>query len=160
MGRVNTAVPMDEAVTTMRPLRFVVLLHRPGPGCDRTTSEHLDWMFEVDGQLRTWSTPILDLVNAGGSLESACQLLPDHRLVYLEYEGHVSQSRGEVRQVLLGHYRLICDLPDRFEAALEWIGDKGPMLASVAIYRSLSSADETPREDSLASWWLRFSAGR
>jgi hypothetical protein len=117
-------------------------------------------MFEADGQLRTWSTPPLDFMNAIESLESDCQQLPDHRLAFLDYEGPISQSRGDVQRVLLGHYRLIRDLPDCFEAALEWSVDARPRIASLTIHRNFSSADEFRREDNRASWRLRWSAGR
>lgn len=74
--------------------RFVVLEH------DSPRGRHWDLMLELEGRLRTWAlaappdTPGLIPANA----------LPDHRLVYLEYEGPISGDRGEVHRWDAGAY--------------------------------------------------------
>lgn len=156
-------------------LRFVVLLHQPGPQSERTDRPHFDWMFESDGALRTWATPPIDLRNgpdsietesvaaesvAAESVEIGCQLLPDHRLVYLDYEGPISRGRGTVTRQAAGGYRLIEDHPDCFRVVLEWQWDGKQRMAEVKIYRNFFREEEGWLEDRRESWRLRFSAGR
>ncbi len=78
--------------------RFVVLTH------DHPTW-HWDFMLESHGVLRTWRldhdpslvTPIL------------ATPLPDHRLIYLEYEGPVSGQRGQVQRWDEGQYEILSE---------------------------------------------------
>jgi DNA polymerase Ligase (LigD) len=61
---------------------------------------HWDFMLEHGDTLRTWAIdrPIV----AGVDLPA--RALPDHRRIYLEYEGEVSGDRGNVRRVAAGAY--------------------------------------------------------
>lgn len=75
--------------------RTVVLLHTLPDG-----SSHFDWMIEVPGRpglitFRCDKAP-------SRAPEFAAELLPDHRAVYLEYEGPVSGNRGKVERVAAG----------------------------------------------------------
>jgi hypothetical protein len=73
--------------------RFVILEH------DHPTL-HWDLMLETGTALRTWR---LDAPPSPGSSVGA-EPLPDHRLVYLEYEGAISGDRGNVRRWDAGEY--------------------------------------------------------
>ncbi len=77
-------------------VRFVILEHR-------WNGIHWDVLIEYpdqpDGPLATWA---VDGVIRPG-LEQPARRLPDHRRVYLEYEGPVSGGRGEVRRVAQGN---------------------------------------------------------
>jgi len=73
--------------------RFVVLLHETPSGYARPT--HFDLMLESGEVLLTWS---LAEIPTSGTVVAAEQL-PDHRLMYLDYEGPVSNDRGNVRRV-------------------------------------------------------------
>lgn len=78
--------------------RFVVLKHTMPADSDR--SDHFDMMFECDGVLLTWE--ILEPVS--DNYDGVCTRLFDHRIDYLEYEGEVSNRRGEVIRVHSGAY--------------------------------------------------------
>lgn len=59
---------------------------------------HRDLMLEADGLLRTWRLPAtLDL-----ALGFVGERIGDHRLLYLDYEGPVSDSRGSVVRIDAG----------------------------------------------------------
>ena len=57
-------------------------------------------MFECAGVLLTWEVlePVSD------DYDGVCTRLFDHRIEYLEYEGEVSNHRGEVSRVHSGEY--------------------------------------------------------
>ncbi len=80
--------------------RFVILTH---------DHPHLHWdlMWEVPPKekLRTWR---LHQPPAEGTLITATAL-PDHRQMYLEYEGPVSGDRGEVWRWDFGEVKLLSD---------------------------------------------------
>lgn len=76
--------------------RFVLLTH------DHPTW-HWDFMLEHEGHLRTWR---LDSDPQSPGLIRITQL-PDHRLIYLDYEGPVSQQRGTVQRWDRGEYQVI-----------------------------------------------------
>ena len=75
--------------------RFVVLEHR-------WNGVHWDFMLEQGNILRTWAidAPIVE----GESLPA--RALADHRLAYLDDEGPISGSRGEVKRVARGIYEI------------------------------------------------------
>lgn len=73
--------------------RFVLLEHR-------WAGIHWDLMLESGTALRTWA--IDDPIVAGAELRA--RALPDHRVVYLEYEGPISGNRGSVRRLDTGTY--------------------------------------------------------
>ena len=74
-------------------MRYVVL-HHTGHG-----EPHYDLMVERDteGPLATWRLPAWPPSDG-----MAAEAIADHRRVYLEYEGPVSNGRGEVRRVASG----------------------------------------------------------
>lgn len=73
-----------------KSLRFAVL-HHTG-----VAEPHYDLLIEIspDAPLRTWRCGTWPLVNA-----AILNALPDHRHVYLEYEGAVPGGRGEVARI-------------------------------------------------------------
>lgn len=76
-----------------RDCRYVVL-HHTGYG-----EAHYDFMIAIDddGPLLTWRCPRWPIEK-----EDEFIPLPDHRRVYLSYEGEVSNGRGEVKRVASG----------------------------------------------------------
>jgi len=92
--------------------RFVVLLHQTPPGYPRGT--HFDLMLERGNVLWTWA---LDRLPEAGS-ELLAERLPDHRPVYLDFEGAMGGERGRVSRVEAGEFdveaesesRLVIDL--------------------------------------------------
>jgi hypothetical protein len=76
--------------------RFVLLEH------DWPT-HHFDLMLEAGDVLRTWRLQDRPKPNQTVNAER----IGDHRLVYLEYEGPVSGSRGSVVRVDAGEYDVV-----------------------------------------------------
>ena len=70
--------------------RFVVLHHQMPVGADRAS--HWDIMLEEKGSLLTWAVSEEPL----SSPVQYAKQLPDHRIEYLNYEGEVSNNRGDV----------------------------------------------------------------
>lgn len=148
---------MGTAPADQRRPRFVVLRHDVGPQLNRTTASHYDWMFEVGGVLRTWATQ--PIMRFDEPLEFDCELLSDHRLEYLDYEGDVAGDRGSVSRLIRGAYRLIEIADDRFTAELSWRKEQGGGEGMVRFYRSFL-ADGLRRDDNCDFWRCRFSPGR
>jgi hypothetical protein len=73
--------------------RFVLLEHR-------WDGLHWDFMLEHGEILRTWAidAPLV------ADVDLPARSLPDHRRIYLEYEGEISGNRGTVRRVDEGSF--------------------------------------------------------
>lgn len=80
---------------TKPPLRYAVLHH------EGVAEPHFDLMLEsaVGGPLATWRLPEWPVTRP-----TQIEKLPDHRALYLEYEGPLSGDRGQVRRVEAGTY--------------------------------------------------------
>jgi hypothetical protein len=92
--------------------RFVILEH------DHPTL-HWDLMLEVGEMLRTWR---LARAPEGAQVIPA-KALGDHRRLYLEYEGPVSDNRGSVRRWEAGTYVMEEESADRLAVTL--VGARG-----------------------------------
>jgi hypothetical protein len=77
--------------------QFVILRHTLPAGSPRPS--HFDLMLERDGQLLTGA--IAELPYAGSQ---SAEELPPHRIDYLQYEGPVSNNRGDVQRVVFGSF--------------------------------------------------------
>ncbi len=77
--------------------RFAILEHRT------KQDVHWDFLLEWNDVLRTWA---LERLPAPG-LPIVAKKLPDHRKLYLDYEGPISSNRGSVRQWDCGTYHLL-----------------------------------------------------
>jgi hypothetical protein len=73
--------------------RFVLLEHL-------WNGVHWDFMLENGEALRSWAIEVP--VVAGADLPA--RALADHRRIYLDYEGAVSNNRGTVRRIDQGSY--------------------------------------------------------
>lgn len=92
--------------------RFTVLLHEPAAGTPNPA--HWDILLEPAAgapALLTWSIPP-QRWEVEESFRARGIRLPDHRRVYLDYEGEVAGHRGHVRRLDTG----TCDIlgPGRF----------------------------------------------
>jgi DNA polymerase Ligase (LigD) len=76
--------------------RFVLLEHR-------WNGVHYDLMLERGDVLRTWA---IDAPVVPGA-DLPARRLPDHRPLYLDYEGEISRNRGSVRRLDAGTYAVI-----------------------------------------------------
>ena len=82
---------------------------------------HWDLMLEEGDVLKTWrlpQPPEIDPASDETSLDLIAEALPDHRLVYLEYEGPVSGDRGEVSRWDRGTFTLLERSEDQLVALL------------------------------------------
>ncbi len=110
---------------------------------------HWDLMLERGDALRTWA---LDALPAEG-VEQPARALPDHRLMYLDYEGEIAGGRGSVRRIDGGEY-----------LAREWGVDlirvelRGAQLVGVLDLRRLAGIPGDT-ETSLP-WTLRMAWGK
>jgi DNA polymerase Ligase (LigD) len=82
--------------------RFVILCHALPSG-----ERHWDFMLEFGRALRTWA---LSEEPAPGR-DIAAKTLPDHRLEYLDYEGPISEGRGDVARWDSGDFDIEIDQP-------------------------------------------------
>jgi len=88
----------------MQTLRFTILEHIHPAGI------HWDLLLQQPGTdaLATWSVPISP--EDFGEISGRATRIPDHRGIYLDYEGEISGGRGEVRRWDTGTYILLaCD---------------------------------------------------
>jgi hypothetical protein len=76
--------------------RYVILRHETAQGL------HFDFMLEMGGALKTWSLSQAP----GAGVDMKAELLADHRLSYLEYEGPISGGRGSVARWDRGMYEV------------------------------------------------------
>lgn len=121
--------------------RFAVLEHH-------WRGIHWDLLLENGPALRTWS---VDAPIEPGR-EQPARARPDHRMIYLEYEGPISGDRGHVRRVAEGVYT-----PSVWEAeriVVELIGTPlhGPLELS---YRNSAAARGSAVRPAVG-WWLRL----
>jgi DNA polymerase ligase (LigD)-like protein len=94
--------------------RFAVLAHdHPSP--------HWDLFLEAGPVLRSWR--LLAPLAAGAEIPA--EPTPDHRLLYLDYEGPVSAGRGTVSRVDGGTFDWQLDLPDHVAVRLTGTGLSG-----------------------------------
>ncbi|MCC6511178.1 MAG: hypothetical protein IT423_18905 [Pirellulaceae bacterium] len=83
--------------------RFALLHHAMEAAAGRF--DHWDLMLEHSGTLLTLE---LDRIPSGEGMFQT-RRLADHRLAYLDYEGHVSGNRGQVYRLDRGRYRELQD---------------------------------------------------
>ncbi len=79
--------------------RFVILEHRTAHGV------HWDFMLEWGEVLRTWSLA----QRPSPGCRVAATALPDHRMLFLDYEGPISRDRGTVTRWDRGTFMLLSE---------------------------------------------------
>jgi hypothetical protein len=88
-------------------LRYVVLHHTGIP------PEHFDLLLEPPGQpLLTWR---IESPSASWSPATPATRQPDHRPLYMTYEGEVSNNRGRVKRVATGTAKVLAALTHDFK---------------------------------------------
>jgi hypothetical protein len=88
--------------------RYVILQH-VGP-----RGTHFDFMLEQGDVLKTWEL----FQEPVPGCEILARPLPDHRVAYLDYEGPLSENRGQVTQWDRGTYELISESPSGWKVYL------------------------------------------
>jgi hypothetical protein len=116
--------------------RFAVLEHR-------RDGVHWDFLLERGEVLRSWAleAPIV------AGREVPARALPDHRRLYLEYEGEISGGRGTVRRLDGGDYEVRSWAADRVRVLLRG----AQLVGEVELRRSQAGEAETP-----LAWVFRF----
>ena len=76
---------------------------------------HWDLLLESGDVLRAWRL----LREPAPEQQMLAQGLPDHRMLYLHYEGLVSGGRGLVEQWDSGEYAMLDETPDRIEVRIQ-----------------------------------------
>lgn len=86
----------------MSRLRYAILAH------EGIRDPHVDLLFETaaGSMLAAWRAPRWPL-STGDPLTP----LPDHRPLYLDYEGPLSGQRGAVRRLAAGSHIVVSDQP-------------------------------------------------
>ncbi|WP_158265315.1 DNA polymerase ligase N-terminal domain-containing protein [Blastopirellula marina] len=92
--------------------RFVLLHHRTPPHAAKP--DHYDLMLEDGDVLKTFT--LWQLPDLSGPVTALADF--DHRLAYLDYEGPVSNDRGEVAQADAGTFAWIIREKGRIEVEL------------------------------------------
>ncbi|MEM8946636.1 MAG: hypothetical protein AAGD11_15795 [Planctomycetota bacterium] len=109
--------------------RFVLLRHECPPSFGKPS--HWDFMLEWGNRLRTWELRELPqgwaraLGVDGDASTVAARALPDHRAIYLDYEGPLTGDRGSVRRSDAGTYEILVESGSTLKIALEgrhWCG--------------------------------------
>jgi DNA polymerase Ligase (LigD) len=75
---------------------------------------HWDFLLQAGGVLRGWRL----LAEPARDTAIAAEVLPDHRPLYLDYEGPVSRDRGRVIRWDAGTFAWECDSPDEIVVTL------------------------------------------
>ena len=113
--------------------RFAILEHS-------WNGVHWDFLLETepDRPLKTWAidAPI------SFDVDLPARSLPDHRPLYLEYEGPISHDRGSVRRLDRGEYEWISWTEDRVEVRI-----KGTQLEGLIVLRRIRGS---------SSWLFRL----
>ena len=110
--------------------RFVLLRHEcPSEG---EKPSHWDFMLESGDVLRTWQ--LLELPTPWSQASNVSSViahpLADHRLAYLDYEGPLTDGRGNVTQCDAGTYRLLEEQAESLTFQLSGTLLQGPVRLS------------------------------
>jgi hypothetical protein len=114
--------------------RFALLIH------DSPRGLHYDFLLEAGDMLKTWALPRLP----EPGVEIACEALPDHRPLYLDYEGPISGGRGTVSRWDRGEF--ITHVWSELEINAELAGER------------LTGRIELRRLDDTGRWWFLWDA--
>lgn len=121
--------------------RFAILEHR-------WNGVHWDFLLEAGDSLRTWA---IDAPIRPG-VDLPARALPDHRSIYLDYEGPVGGNRGEVLRWDWGTYTVRAWEPDRVLIDVEGVRSSGP----VALLRPDGAGAGGGADSAGGGWIARF----
>lgn len=125
-------------------MRFALLFHRVPPADPR--SDHYDLLLEIPGTLLSWELSVKPFQQDGTTIG---RQLPNHRLLYLDYQGPLTGNRGQVEQVFVGE--------------LQWqtqpAADTSPLQAVVTVHETdwlLQLSTESQAGNSWLVEWRRL----
>ncbi|MDB4331607.1 hypothetical protein OAA27_00910 [bacterium] len=134
--------------------RFVILKHEPGDHLRRTEEIHFDWMFEIAGSLRTFSTDCLDLNSTGLTKSLSCESLMDHRLDYLNLRGDIGRDLGCVVEVASGTFEILQNQAEQLQVIMEGSANHHHFRANANF---LKATKESERDQFNTAWQLDLS---
>jgi hypothetical protein len=111
-------------------MRTVLLRHDLRDG-----SSHFDWLIQRPGGTPAAEEMLISFrttcrIDTGAAVDFLAEPMPDHRSLYLTFEGEISGGRGTVTRVAEGDLR-IAQLD---EAAAEFVGHLG---AAAGVFRGV-----------------------
>jgi len=121
------------ACETGKSTRFSILRH------DSPEGLHWDFLLEMGPVLKTWALPRAP----ESGVETPCTALPDHRLLYLDYEGPVSGDRGSVSLWDRGTYCLCRQ-------------EEGQLMVTLLGERLVGRAVLRQQSPERAAWWFSY----
>lgn len=106
--------------------RTVLLRHELPDG-----SWHFDWLLAREGDKDgvgagpAITFRVMEPIQDEGIAAFSAVRLPDHREMYLTYEGEVSGGRGQVHRIATGRCRIDRETDNLLEGAVDWgAGDR------------------------------------
>ena len=132
--------------------RFVILKHDPGHQLHRTNRTHFDWMFELDGVLRTFSTDPIVFNHQEKDIEVSATELPPHRIQYLNIRGSIGRGLGIVTEIASGVYRTRTISPYLFSVDIDGHQEKSVFCARCT-FQCLETQSDTTRH---TCWQLKI----
>ncbi len=117
--------------------RFAILRH------DCPQGLHFDLLLQTGDVLQTWSLPRVP----ESGVDMPCEPLPEHRSLYLDYEGPISGGRGSVSRWDRGSYEIL----HRSESKLQIAVDGDTLRGQVTIEQA---------SDQCGEWRFSFLAAR
>ncbi|MGP1273669.1 MAG: hypothetical protein ACTS22_10085 [Phycisphaerales bacterium] len=121
--------------------RTVLLEHALPDG-----SSHFDWLIArtevIANDERTLvSFRVAERLDRLTSGETTAERLPDHRGVYVRYEGEIGGDRGAVKRVAEGEATVHVDAPGEFSASVQWRGGASVCIDAAPVCGAPGRAD-------------------
>ena len=76
---------------------MVLLRHEMADG-----TRHFDWLIDPGSPRALLTFRVAEPIHTGGSRAFAAEMIPDHRRMYLDFEGPIPGGRGRVARVARG----------------------------------------------------------
>lgn len=113
----NNSLHTPTAAPQTQLLRYAVLRHNGGGGL---ADPHWDLLLEIPGQdkLATWQVATPPETWTRPDAPPPATRIPDHRRIYLTYEGPISGDRGTVTRVAAGTWRLLAQTGEIWQIKL------------------------------------------
>lgn len=157
-GRAIDQSPLDSPMSKYRGsrslLRSTVQLRHTLPN----GSHHFDWLLDVadapQSPLTTFRLPdALHTMKPGSEMRAL--RIADHRRLYLEYEGKLSDNRGSVKRVTSGLITEFSHDADEWNLTLQWDESTFGEDSHVQEQRLLLRCEGDPAE-TMQTWFIFF----
>ena len=101
--------------------RFTVSLHLVGSNFSRVQHDHFDWFFQTQADETAALCTVATGLNVATTMPEGitADLLPDHRGIYLDFDGPFSDDRGEIIRMMTGTFQWERKTPDSMAVSLQ-----------------------------------------